>query len=233
MSAPLLVPHDLTDAADAALRTATELPYAGAPLVVLHVLPRIDLKYPGVVWSEQDDEPRRTHAREALARHTTAIAPHAVLEIEIGDPSTRIVERARSLGARLVVMPTHARTAAERYVLGSVSAHVTRFAPCPVLVLPADVLGRGAAPARPQPTTQTRAERMDELGTEICAQVDAHRGAFLTALRIGLPTDEDPEWWERALEQRLAASGIEFVDLVFTPAPQPTLLDARFEQRWA
>lgn len=232
MTATILVPHDLTDAADAALRTATALPYAGAPVVVLHVLPRIDLAYPGVVWSGQDDEPRRAHAREALARHAAAIAPHATLEVEIGDPSTRIVERARSLGARLVVMPTHARDRAERYVLGSVSQHVTRLAPCPVLLLPADHLGRAVSRASPPPGG-TRAERMDALGTEICAQVDAHRGAFLTALRIGLPADEDREWWERALEQRLATSGIEFVDLVFAPAPEPTILDARFEQRWA
>jgi nucleotide-binding universal stress UspA family protein len=234
VTAPILVPHDLSDAADHALRTAMELPYERAPRIVLHVLPRIDLQYPGVVWSEQDDEPRRQHALQELTRHTAAVAPDAVGQVAIGDPATRIVERARELGARLIVMPSHGRRGLDRFVLGSVSEHVTRFAPCPVLVLPAGTAPqRTAAKERHLATGRTRAEQMDELGTEICAQVDAHRGAFLTALRIGLPPGEDSEWWERALEKRLADAGVEFVDLVFTPAPRPLILDARFEQRWA
>lgn len=234
MSAPILIPHDLTDAADPALRAAAELPWTDAPRVVVHVLPRIDLRYPGVVWRAQDDEPRRQQALTTLARHTTAILPGATLQAVVGDPGTRIVELAREVGARLIVMPSGARHGSERNGLGSVSEHVTRFAPCPVLILPVGANGgRAGAHPRPHATGRTRAELMDELGTEICAQVDAHRGAYLTALRVGLPAGEDLEWWDRALDQRLAAAGIEFVDLAFAPASRPVILDARFEQRWA
>lgn len=232
MTAPILVPHDLTDLGDAALRAAAELPWSG-PRVLLHVLPRIDLRYPAVVWSQQDDEARVAHARKELERRAAPFLPDAVLEVVIGDPGTRIVEHARQLGARLVVIPSHGRRGVERFVLGSVAEHVARFAPCPVMILPA-----GASPTRAHAkerhvaTGRTRTELMEELSTEICAAVDAHRGAFLTALRVGLPAGEDAEWWERALEKRLAEAGIEFVDLVFSPNPRPAVLSTRFEQRW-
>ena len=234
MRGPILVPHDLTADADAALRAADELPYPGAPRVVVHVLPRIDPKVPGGVWSVDDDDPRRQHAARALARHTTGLLPEAALQVVIGDPGTRIVELARQLGARLIVMPSHGRRGPERPALGSVSEHVTRFAPCPVLVLPAATAGSPAdARERPQGNDRTRAEQMDALGAEICAQVDAHVGACLTALRVGLPAEEDLAWWEQALVQRLATAGVAFVDLVFAAAPRPTLLAARFEPGFA
>ncbi len=233
MTAPILIPHDLTDLGDQALAAAADLPWIGAPRVVLHVLPRVDVRYPGVVWSTQDDGPRTRHAMEELTRRTAEKLPGAALQVVIGDPASRIVEVARAFGCRLIVVPSHSRKGLDRFVLGSVAEYVARFASCPVLILPA-----GTAPPPPAKelhlaTGRTRSELIDELGTEICAQVDAHRGAFLTALRIGLPATEDTAWWERALAKRLADAGVEFVDVVFTANPRPAVLDARFEQRWA
>lgn len=231
MSAPILIPHDLGELGESALRAAAELPWTDSPRVVVHVLPRIDLKYPGVVWSEQDDAPRTAHALAELERKVHPVLPSATLQVVIGDAAARIVELARGVGARIIVMPSHARRGPDRFALGSVAEHVARFAPCPVLILPPNQTS--PRKERTMATSRTRAELMDELGTEICATVDAHRGAFLTALRVGLPATEDPEWWERALEKRLADSGIEFVDLVFSPNPRPAILSTRFEQRWA
>jgi hypothetical protein len=57
------------------------------------------------------------------------------------------------------------------------------------------------------------------------------RPGFLSALRVGLPDGEDPNRWESALEARLLASGIEFVDLTFArcAGARPEVLGARFE----
>ncbi|MCB9685612.1 MAG: universal stress protein [Alphaproteobacteria bacterium] len=232
MTRPIvLVPHDLTDFSDPAIQAVLQAPWAGSQVHVVHVLPRFDLGYPGVVYSQQDDEPRRQHALTALAERLEGRVEDPVLHVVIGDPGTRIVELAKEIGATSIILPSHGRQGLERLMLGSVAEHVARFAPCPVVVLPTAVLQSKERRARP--TGRTRDELVDELGTEICARVDAQRGAFLTALRVGLPTGEDEQWWEDALEKRLAAAGIEFVDLVFSPSPRPAVLAARFEQRWA
>lgn len=232
MSRPIvLVPHDLTDFSDPAVQAAQSAPWTGSQVHVVHVLPRFDLNYPGVVYSHQDDEPRRAHALATLGQRVEGQVADPVLHVVIGDPGTRIVELAREIGASAILLPSHGRQGLERLMLGSVAEHVARFAPCPVLILPSSLLQSKERRARP--TGRTREELVDELGTEICARVDAHRGAFLTALRIGLPGGEDEAWWEEALEKRLAESGIEFVDLVFSANARPAVLAARFEQRWA
>lgn len=47
-----------------------------------------------------------------------------------------ILESARALPADLVVMGSHGRSGVERLLLGSVTEHVLRAAPCPVMVVP-------------------------------------------------------------------------------------------------
>lgn len=228
----VLIPHDLTDFSDVALDVAARPPWSDGTPHVVHVLPRFDLGYPGVVWSAQDDEPRREHALARLHRHLEGHPlAGAVVHVVIGDPGTRIVELAREIAASVVILPSHGRKGLERLVLGSVAEHVARFAPCPVMVLPKSA--SSPEDRHPPPTDRAREERVDELGTEITARVEAHPGAFLSAVRVGLPPGEDRDWWEAALEQRLATAGIEFVDLSFSPHPRPAVLAARFEHRWA
>ena len=52
-----------------------------------------------------------------------------------GVPDLDIVRAARDLAVDLIVMVTHGRNGLEHLVLGSVTEHVIREAPCPVLVL--------------------------------------------------------------------------------------------------
>jgi nucleotide-binding universal stress UspA family protein len=52
-----------------------------------------------------------------------------------GDPGPSIVEAAGAEHVDLVVVGTRGRSRVERAVLGSVSDHVVRNAPCPVLVV--------------------------------------------------------------------------------------------------
>jgi nucleotide-binding universal stress UspA family protein len=52
-----------------------------------------------------------------------------------GEPGPAIIEAAVAETADLLVVGTHGRGRFERLVLGSVSDHVVRHAPCPVLIV--------------------------------------------------------------------------------------------------
>jgi nucleotide-binding universal stress UspA family protein len=53
-----------------------------------------------------------------------------------GLPATEIVQRAREIGADLIVIGTHGRRGIAHVVLGSVAERVVQHAPCPVLTVP-------------------------------------------------------------------------------------------------
>jgi len=52
-----------------------------------------------------------------------------------GNPAEEIIRAAEEGGFDLVVVGSQGMNAIERFLLGSVSARVARFAPCPVLVV--------------------------------------------------------------------------------------------------
>ena len=51
-----------------------------------------------------------------------------------GDPAASLVQHAEHVGASAIVIGTRGRGGIKRAVLGSVSDHVIRHAPCPVIV---------------------------------------------------------------------------------------------------
>jgi nucleotide-binding universal stress UspA family protein len=52
-----------------------------------------------------------------------------------GEPGESIVDAAIAERADLIVVGSHGRGAVGRFLIGSVSDHVVRHAPCPVLVV--------------------------------------------------------------------------------------------------
>ena len=234
--ADLLVPHDLSPLGDRTLARIARMGLAAERVHLAHVLPRFDRRHPAVLYSRDEDEPRRAHALATLRdRASIAPFPDAVPHVVIGDPAVRIVDLARELGVGLIAMSTHGRTGVQRMLLGSVAEHVVRFAPCPVLVLPAAVTEAEAA-ATPIEATAPSGDAPDQLEAivdEVCARVAARDG-FLTALYVGLPRGGDEAWWEEALTARLARAGVAFVDLGFSRIAGPTaeILDVRFEERF-
>ncbi|MEZ4237623.1 MAG: universal stress protein [Myxococcota bacterium] len=233
----VLLPHDLSDEADGAFEALHALGVGAANVHVVHVLPRIDPSMPGLIWPRDDDDKRSDHARRALAdRLRGTVHEHATVHVCIGDPGSRIVALASEIGAGLIVIPSHGKRGLRRLLLGSVTAHVSRFARCPVLVIPSN-----ATPAalRPQPAPPRRGpfdrdEEVDALGTRITRMVEESPG-WLSALRIAVPRGEDHAWWDEALQTRMAAAGIEFVDLVFADrdVEHAEILDTRFEEKFA
>lgn len=231
----VLVPHDLTPLSDAGLEVARDLQVPVQHLHVLHVLPRVDASHPGLVWPRDEDEPRRAHALRKLAERLEGTPfADAILHVKVGDPGSQVVELARELGVGLITIASHGRTGLQRMVLGSVAEHVARFAACPVVIVPPAAAhplpASTAAPPRPAPTSHE--EHVDEIGCEVSRRVEQTEGR-LTAIRVAIPEGADADQWERDLEARMAASGIDWVDIAFQrTSGTPALLDARFDDLW-
>jgi nucleotide-binding universal stress UspA family protein len=77
------------------------------------------------------DTTLRDLVRDALGAQADDVEYRAVA----GVPGRALVEAARAVRAQLIVLSTRGEATAAR-VLGAVSQHVLRHAPCPVLVVP-------------------------------------------------------------------------------------------------
>lgn len=235
MTDDLLVPHDLTELSDAALGRVRALGTSFGRVHVAHVLPRLDPTFPGWVWPRDEDTLRVEHAERTLrSRLRDTGFGHATVHVRLGEPATRIVELASDLAVAMIVIPSHSRRGLHRLLMGSVAEHVARFAPCPVLILPASVMPGVVQPVAVSPDDdRTPEDQVDALACAIGHAV-AGRTGFLTAARIAIPVGRGVDWWEEALVRRLANEGIEFVDLVFTvgSAGRAEILALRFEDRF-
>jgi nucleotide-binding universal stress UspA family protein len=75
-------------------------------------------------------------AREELAATVPFVTnPHVEELVEVGDAADVICRVADRLRVDVVIVGSHGRTGLGRLLLGSVSEHVVRHAPCPVLVV--------------------------------------------------------------------------------------------------
>jgi universal stress protein A len=123
-----------TSALSLASKLASE---SDATLYVLHIarVPTHDMDVPLPI----DQHPRwETEAREKLQKivdNTVNPQVKLVIDVRSGVPNIDIVRAARELAVDLIVMATHGHTRFAHLLLGSVTEHVIREAPCPVLVL--------------------------------------------------------------------------------------------------
>lgn len=96
----------------------------------------------GIMSPEQamrDDEARIAEGQAILASTREALdLPSAELTVLDGAPGPALVDLATQLPAAVVVIGTRGRGGLRRAVLGSVSDHVVRHAPCPVVVSAAE-----------------------------------------------------------------------------------------------
>jgi nucleotide-binding universal stress UspA family protein len=77
---------------------------------------------------------RQAEARDTLERTRTALGlPDAETIALLGPPGPSLCDLAAELPASVIVIGTRGRGGIKRAVLGSVSDHVVRNAPCPVL----------------------------------------------------------------------------------------------------
>jgi nucleotide-binding universal stress UspA family protein len=149
----VLVPHDFSEAATAALRVAADLAEdAGGRLTVLHVLGPFytGSGYPSagaIAWTPTKELVRdlRTRLEAVVAR---ALGPRRARMAECravsGDPLQCVLAAARRVDS--IVMATIGRTGLAHVLIGSVAEKVVRHAPVPVLTIRPSVRTRRRAP---------------------------------------------------------------------------------------
>ncbi len=146
----VLVCTDGSDTALHAARSGLEILARHDRVVVLSVVAPPDASLiagasgfaGGVMTAEQYDEMQvaaegagQGLARE-LADHLTELGVVGVESmIAVGDAGTAVCEVAEETGAAAIVMGSRGRSGIKRAVLGSVSDHVVRNAPCPVVIV--------------------------------------------------------------------------------------------------
>jgi nucleotide-binding universal stress UspA family protein len=220
----ILCPVDFSESSRSALGTAAALSeWYGASLLVLHVsveVPAYEVvpmfgptsAAPPVTLRHIDVERQRSELRR-FVRTTVpdSVRTDFVLQQAV-DARTEILNQALELRADLLVMGTHARPEVEHVILGSVTEHVMRRAPCPVLIVPPH-----AEPVPPQSSVVFKrivcavdfspaSQRAVDYALQLAQEGDArltllHAIEFPLALReVAFSTDVDVEQQHRAAE---------------------------------
>ena len=153
----ILVPHDFSDAATAALEVAADLAaHYGGTLTVVHAIAPI---YPvsafaGAgelpVWVPPDDlrGEARAHLEKEVGRIVGTRVSNVTCRVVVGDPYHCILQAARR--ADSIVMATLGRTGLAHLVIGSVAEKIVRHSLVPVLTL-RPAASRTALHPRPAP----------------------------------------------------------------------------------
>lgn len=140
----ILVPVDFSDASRAALGHASRLASIGpGRLDLLHVVEHLLDAHPPF-WTGEVALAEQLHAqavqsaehsmRELVEGFEAGAGVRVEGTVSSGTLPDTIAERARSVGASLLVVSTHGRTGPSRWLMGSVSERLLRSAPCPVWV---------------------------------------------------------------------------------------------------
>ncbi len=151
-AAPVLLATDGSHEANAALAVGLATVGDARPLLLATVVPPSDPSlvlgggHAGPVMTpdqkeqwlhERDDEGRQV--LDASVRELDLAGAEPVL-LE-GDPGRELCRYAAERGVALIVLGTSGRGGLKRAVLGSVSDHVVRNAPCPVLTIGPEATG--------------------------------------------------------------------------------------------
>jgi nucleotide-binding universal stress UspA family protein len=113
-----------------------------AEVRVVHVVDIMENPFPAMTTldAELEHAPnvQRNSAKalvEATAELLRAGGLKATTAVEWGDPKSKIIDAAAEWHADLIVVGSHGRTGLERFLIGSVSDAVARYAPCSVKVV--------------------------------------------------------------------------------------------------
>lgn len=145
MTSPVLLCADGSHHSTAALAAGVALLDPATPLIVVTVMAEPDPTLVtgsgmagGVMSPEAFDQLEREAGQDAtdIASQTRAELglDHAEARVLQGDPATAICQLASELDAAAVVIGSRGHGGIKRAVLGSVSDHVVRNAPCSVIV---------------------------------------------------------------------------------------------------
>lgn len=132
----VLVPLDFSEDAFTALEQTLDFVRDPTRIHVLHVLSHLNPGDPGIMWNQVTDQNRRQHVEETFyQRYGDPQYQEIHFNTAIGNPSSEIIDYAEAQNITLIVIPSRGHTGLSRFLLGSVSEKVIRYAHCPVLVL--------------------------------------------------------------------------------------------------
>lgn len=143
----ILLATDLSPASEGATRHAIDLARdLAASLLIVSVIDPTARGVPGGRAQRMDQRraDRESAAQEVVIRGRAAGVPVSFMVWE-GEPGPSIVDAATSEQVDMVIVGSHGRGSMGRLLIGSVSEHVVRNAPCPVLVV------RARPQAAPEP----------------------------------------------------------------------------------
>ena len=137
----ILAPTDLSDLSQTGVRYALELAKAvGAEVIVYLVVcrdefMRYELLHVRPLLLDNLLQRYRLELSGFLKQRFSALLAPIKLrqEVELGIPEDNIVTKAKEEAMNLIVISTHGRTGLSHMFMGSVTEHVIRHAPCPVL----------------------------------------------------------------------------------------------------
>jgi nucleotide-binding universal stress UspA family protein len=140
----VLIATDGSDRSVLAARRAAELLRQADHVTLLSVVTEIPGDdaggFEGSVYSPAEQqavwEQEMREAGEELTRTASGLTTAEIdKRIELGDVANTVCKVAAELGVDVIVVGSHGKTGFGRLLLGSVSEHVVRHAPCPVLVV--------------------------------------------------------------------------------------------------
>lgn len=147
---PILIPVDFSKYSDAAMITAMEMAETmKAPLTVMHVVHDL-ADAPG--YYDTKGSKKQIHRLEDVAsdmlnsymeklqkKHPKReVLQNAKSMLVVGLPVNRILEIAKKIDARLIVMGSQGRTGLPRLMLGAKTEQVVHLSPISVLVVKSD-----------------------------------------------------------------------------------------------
>jgi len=127
----ILLAVDASPASNAALDAVARRPWpAGSRVEVLTVVNTLEPWALAVIVEEMTARAHQLVDNAATQLRSQGLAAEGV--VGEGDPKDVILEHAATMGADLIVVGAHGRSALEQFFVGSISKAVLRFAPCSV-----------------------------------------------------------------------------------------------------
>src|SRR5579863_466439 len=134
----ILLAVDASPASQAAVDQVGARPWpAGSQVEVLTVVETPGFLTQGLATDEL--KIRAQHLADAAATQLRSHQLPAKAVVAVGDPKTAILDHAATMHADLIVLGANGLGAVERFLLGSVSRAVLRFAPCSVALVREDL----------------------------------------------------------------------------------------------
>ena len=233
----ILVPFDGTPLAQAAQSLAAWLAWrGGGELDIVHALPRtarvpFPLTPNAQARPNVEDLARARTELSALAARLRQEGVTATGSALTGEPVAGMLDYIKRLGIDLVVMGTHGRGLAERWLLGSVASDLGRRCPVPVLLLPREAKPTHDDALRIMVALDGSALAETALGAalELADTVPAEITLFEVVSGAGpSPEEKTPGWYEmpvvgaggylEELQSRLAEGGVN-VRLAYSAGP--------------